>query len=81
MGTWTAHRASSPADTDDVILNGCNECDVWTVQEVDVQLDEARQKLQAHTASLEEAQRALTLLRGDAQKLDAKRDHLRSVQD
>ncbi len=46
-------------------------------QEVDVQLDEAREKLQAHAAELEEANRAMTLLRGDVQKLDAKRAHLR----
>jgi hypothetical protein len=52
-------------------------CGAGGVQEVDVQLDEAREKLRAHTAELEEANRAMTLLRGDVQKLDAKRVHLR----
>jgi hypothetical protein len=55
-------------------MNAC------ALQEVDVQLDEAREKLQAHAAELEEANRAMTLLRGDVQKLDAKRAHLRCLE-
>lgn len=60
-----------------LLHNGMSLYECCALQEVDVQLDEAREKLQTHAAELEEANRAMTLLRGDVQKLDAKRAHLR----
>lgn len=42
-----------------------------------MQLGEARDKLAAHKGSLDETERAITLLLGDIQKLAAKRAHLK----